>query len=364
MSKIIVDQIQKNGGDVLTLPTNDATANNQPIVGSTTGVLSHSPLALPAADGAANRPVTTDGSGQLQFGSFSLPNSTGTNGQTLNSDGNGSAFWGSAAAPVPVHTNSDHIIGTVVTSTSQENSYSTGDWSSSAAYTTYRHDDFFSSANSTLQGWNMFLGDGYPDGTGQGMYANNHGYNQHRKKEFAANKRVGHSFKKFYYYDNQTSYAGLTWRCLPIRNGSASSINVTVYGYASSYTTYCSLSMGYYTPTYSSGTNYANVTGGSWTQLASYNSSDANRSLSGTVTVPAGTTVLVFLNSGHYYHTTYQFTDTNFFHNLDTTFSSSDIYCDMRMLETLAIGRCPHLTYNGNAVHQIYSHCAALYGDR
>ena len=71
MSKIIVDQIQKNGGDVLTLPTNDATANNQPIVGSTTGVLSHSPLALPAADGAANRPVTTDGSGQLQFGSFS-----------------------------------------------------------------------------------------------------------------------------------------------------------------------------------------------------------------------------------------------------------------------------------------------------
>ena len=34
MSKIIVDQIQSNGGDVLTVPTTDATLANQPIVGS------------------------------------------------------------------------------------------------------------------------------------------------------------------------------------------------------------------------------------------------------------------------------------------------------------------------------------------
>ena len=70
MSKIIVDQVQKNGGDVLTLPATDATANNQPLVGATNGNLTFSPLALPAADGTANKPVTTDGSGQLQFGAF------------------------------------------------------------------------------------------------------------------------------------------------------------------------------------------------------------------------------------------------------------------------------------------------------
>ena len=83
MSKIIVDQVQKNGGDVLTLPSTDATANNQPMVGATNGNLTFSPLALPAADGAANRPVTTDGSAQLQFGAFALPATAGSNGQFL-----------------------------------------------------------------------------------------------------------------------------------------------------------------------------------------------------------------------------------------------------------------------------------------
>ena len=49
MSKLIVDEIQKNGGDSLTLPSTDATANNQALVGSSAGVLSFSPLAMPAA---------------------------------------------------------------------------------------------------------------------------------------------------------------------------------------------------------------------------------------------------------------------------------------------------------------------------
>ena len=97
MSKIIVDEIQKNGGDTLTLPTTDATANNQPMVGSSSGVLSFSPLALPAADGTANKPVTTDGSAQLQFGAFALPTSAGTDGQVLTSTGTAAA-WENATA--------------------------------------------------------------------------------------------------------------------------------------------------------------------------------------------------------------------------------------------------------------------------
>lgn len=92
MSKIIVDEIQKNGGDTLTLPTTDASANNQPMVGSTGGVLSFSPLALPAADGDANKPVTTDGAAQLQFGAFALPATAGTDGQVLTSTGSAAAW--------------------------------------------------------------------------------------------------------------------------------------------------------------------------------------------------------------------------------------------------------------------------------
>ena len=86
LSKIIADQVQKNGGDVLTPPSTDAR-NNQPMVGATNGNLTFSPLALPAADGAANRPVTTDGSAQLQFGAFAIPATAGTNGQFLTTNG-------------------------------------------------------------------------------------------------------------------------------------------------------------------------------------------------------------------------------------------------------------------------------------
>lgn len=365
MSKIIVDQIQKNGGDVLTLPTTDATANNQPLVGSTTGVLSHSPLALPAADGSANRPMTTDGSGQLQFGAFSLPAGTGSNGQQLATDGSGGTSWANAPENLPNHTNSNNVIGTVVSSTGQQNSYSSGDWTSSGPWTTYRHDNFFSNNNSYIQGWNMFMGDGYPDGTStsNAFFVNNTDRDMHRMKQFAHNKRVGYYWRDSYYNDNETSYGGLTWRCLPIRNGSSSAKSVTIKGYASSYSTYTGCSLGYFTPTNSSGTAYSTVTGGTWTQIASNNSS-SEYNMTGTVTVPAGKTVLVFLNSAKAYKTTYRFLDTNFFYDLDVTFSDADIFCDLRMLETLSMGRCIHAARTSDQTFYTYNHCAELWGDR
>lgn len=365
MSKIIVDQIQKNGGDVLTLPNNDATANNQPLVGSTTGVLSHSPLSLPAADGAANRPVTTDGSAQLQFGAFSLPTGTGSNGQTLATDGSGGTSWAPAPGNLPNHTDSNNIIGTVVTTTGQENSYGTGDWSSSGPWTTYRHDNFFSANTNWIQGWNMFMSDGHPNSTSNDKFwSNNTGYDLHRETQFAANLRVGYSHKDHYHNDNQSTYGGFSWRCLPIRNGSSSAISVTVAARASSYSTYSGCSLGYFTPSYSSGTNYANVTGGSWTQIASYNSNDDAYNMSGSISIPAGTTVLVFCNAARAYRTSYRFMDTNYFYNLNTTFSSNDIYCDMRMLQTLAEGRCTHMAQTTDSTFYIYNHCANLFGDR
>ena len=365
MSKIIVDQIQKNGGDVLTLPTTDATANNQPLVGSTTGVLSHSPLALPAADGSANRPMTTDGSAQLQFGAFSLPTGTGSSGQTLASDGSGGTSWADAPESLPAHTDSANVIGTVISSTGQENSYSSGDWSSSGPWTTYRHDNFFSDNQSYIQGWNMFMGDGRPatTSTSAGFYVNNTDRDMHRMKQYAFNQRLGYYYRDSYYNDNETSYGGLTWRCLPIRNGGASDVTVPINGVAASYTTYNGCSLGYFTPTNSSGTAYSTVTGGSWTGIAS-NNGGTEYNMTGNITVPAGKTVLVFLNSAKAYKTTYRFLDTNFFYSLDQTFSNSDIYCDLRMLETLAIGRCTHASQTGGSTFYIYNHCANLWGDR
>ena len=99
--------------------------------------------------------------------------------------------------------------------------------------------------------------------------------------------------------------------------------------------------LGYYTPTNSSGTTYSTVTGGSWSVLAQYDSSSASYQLSSgsSVTIPAGKTVLVMLVSSTHYHTTYQFSDTNFFYDLHTTFSNSDIVCDMRMLTALQMAR-------------------------
>jgi hypothetical protein len=82
MSKIVVDQIQKNGGTTFTLPSTDGGAN-APLVTNGSGTLAYSPLKLPAADGTANKPITTDGSGQLQFNPAALPATIGTAGQTL-----------------------------------------------------------------------------------------------------------------------------------------------------------------------------------------------------------------------------------------------------------------------------------------
>ena len=98
MSKIIVDQVQKNGGTALTLPASDASTANQPLVSNASGTLAFSPLSLPASDPGANKFLTSDGSNQLQASSFSVPAATGTNGQFLTSDGAGAATWTTPAA--------------------------------------------------------------------------------------------------------------------------------------------------------------------------------------------------------------------------------------------------------------------------
>lgn len=372
MSKIIVDQIQSNGGDVLTVPTTDATLANQPIVGSTSGVLTFSPLALPSADGDANKPITTDGSAQLQFGAFALPTTAGTDGQVLTSTGTAAAWETQAIPPsgFPTHDNSDEIIGSLVTTTGRGHGYSNGRWTTSGPNSTYQSHNAFSSHSDET--WNMLMGDGHPNSSGTDRrYVNNTRGDVLKEVDFAYGNRIGDYFKDFYHQNNQTSYSGITFRALPIRNTSGASINISVYAYGSAYAdSYSGTALAYYTPTYSSGTNYANVTGGSWTALAnSSSSSTAYNYGANTVAVPAGTTVIVVLVSGHSYQTSYRFVDTNTFYNLDTTFSSSSIICDVRMLYTMQQARAGSGT--GTAAsnsaaypYRVYQLAAELYGDR
>ena len=393
MAKIIVEQIQGGGsGAALTIPTAVPSANGSPVVGSTAGVLSFSavglpaaasgannrpivgatsgvstfsPLALPAADGAANKPLTTYGSGQLQFGAVALPAADGSANQVIQTNGSGvTSFVTLSTSPVP----DDHILSTgmVMTSSARDNVYSTGGWSSSGPNSTYYNN--LQDASSQGQAWNMLLGDGKPDATNdQLFYAQDHGDTFHREMIFAHNRRMGHSMRSLHYEPNDTNqaYAGVTFSCIPIRNhASSGSTNVTIKAIRSTGSNnYGGSSNMYYTPTFSSGTNYANATGGAWTVLNSHASNDDTYEYTCTVPVAAGVTVLLFMSSAHRYHTTYQFKDTHVWYDLHTAFAS-DIKCDQRMLHALHMGRQPAQTASAHTPYELYTTCAPLFGDR
>jgi hypothetical protein len=214
----------------------------------------------------------------------------------------------------------------------------------------------------------MFLGDGKPNGVQSDFtYVNNSHENDVRVMEFANNNRVGHYFQDRFNQQNNTSYSGLTFRVLPIRNSGSSDATISVSAQASSYSNsnYSGTCIGVYTPTNSSGTNYATVTGGAWSQIASYDNTSGGYNFGAqTVTVPAGKTVLVMLVSSTHYHTTYQFTDTNLFYNLNTTFANADIHCDIKMLYALQCARSTSHTLSSSSPHNVYTACAALFGDQ
>ena len=310
MSKLVVDAIQKSGGAILNIPS---------------------------VDGTAGQFISSDGSGTLSF-TTPPPNTV-------------------------VPDDSDTLIGSVVSNSSRQNVYSTGEWSSSGPWTTYYHS--WQDANSIVQGWNMFMGDGHADGTSQYMFVNDGENAMTRVKEFAWNKRLGNHYKDYFHYDNVTNqYSGVTWRCIPVRNTTNASITRSFNAYLSSYdANYGGCSVFYYVPTYSSGTNYANATGGAWTQVFSGGNNSDSTSRGGDVTIPANTTILLFTNSIHRYNTTYRFKDSNMPYGLDTFFGTG-LQCDMRMLEALSSVRDASAAQTNGQPWRIYPLCAANYGDR
>jgi hypothetical protein len=151
---------------------------------------------------------------------------------------------------------------------------------------------------------------------------------------------------------------------MPIRNNSSSSIDVVLQTTASSRSNLGGAGRAYYTPTFSSGTNYANATGGAWTVLSSYQSSTDTHDYAATVPVPGNTTVLFMMTSTWNYRTTYQFFDTNLLRSLHTTFTDANIVCDLKMLEALYMARQPAAIKLASTPYELYTSCATLFGDR
>lgn len=271
------------------------------------------------------------------------------------------ASGGVAVLDKLVPDDSENIIGSVITSSLRQNSYSTGEWSDQSSWSTYYHS--WQNANSRTQGWNMFMGDSYPNGTSQIMNANDGGQTYNRKKEYAHGDRIGFANKDLYYHDNITNqYAGVTWRCMPVRNTTSAPITKTLQTRLSTYNSdYGGGCIRTYTP---NAAKYSGVSSGSWASSWQGGSNTQATDRSGAITVPANTTILVMINSTHCYRTTYRFKDTNFCRDLDEFFTGG-LVCDLRMLEALATIRSGQEETNETASPwRLYPLCATYYGDR
>ena len=208
-----------------------------------------------------------------------------------------------------------------------------------------------------LQAWNMLLGDGKPKATGYTNSTADITYSNSsddtvgaRVKQFAHNRRLGYVTKQWEHDDNLTgNYAGCTWSALcQFVIKVQSNVNITVKRGFTSRSNYSGSGLVSYRATYSSGTNYANATGGAWTTHSSYTSdtSYAGSNTTSTVTVPAGETIIIMMTSHHRYHTTDMFHDIHVYGELQTMFTHADIQCDLRMLEALHTCRQPAADYN------------------
>ena len=306
MSKLVVDQIQKSGGAVLTLPL---------------------------ADGTAGQFISTDGSGGL---SFTTPTFS--------------------VAPV----DNTKMYGSVFTASARGNIYSTGQWTSSGPNSTYQNATAAgTNMNYTHQSFNMFLGDGYPGGTSQNMFSGDFRGEDYRTILYSGNDRLGHNYRELFYYQNNTSYGGVSWHVMPVRNTTNASITRSLNYMFSSYDTYNGAALGYYTP---NAATYAATTGGTWSQQYT-NTSNTITSNNSSIVIPANTTVLVMLVTSHNYQTTYYFKESNMFYGLSTFFGTG-LVCDLRMLAALATLRTPSATSTTSNPEEIYTGCATVYGNR
>ena len=254
----------------------------------------------------------------------------------------------------------NNIYGSVMTASARGNIYSTGSWAGPGPNAAYQNATAAgTNATYTHMSWNMFLSDGYPNGTTEIMYSGDFRGLEYRTKLYSANQRLGHNYRELFYFRNTSSYGGVSWHVMPVRNTTASPITKSLSYMYSAYDTENGAALGYYTP---NAATYAATTDGTWTQPFTQTGSQIGNSTS-SITIPANTTVLVMLVTSHNYQTTYYFKESSMFYNLSTFFSSG-LVCDLRMLEALAKLRSPNSTYQTSYPHEMYTGCAAVYGNR
>jgi hypothetical protein len=322
MSKLVVDTIQRPGGAA---------------------------VSFPIADGTAGQFLKTDAVGNLTFSSsYTFP---------------------SVTLPI-IAQEGKGIVGCVSSFTDRYNTYSSPQWTSTGPsgsnYTNYlAHDD-----PSLIQFINMALGDGVPQGTNEWFIGDDDRGGGSRTLIFANGDRLGYKRDRLQ-WSNNTSYGGHTFRIMPIRNTSAAPISVTFYARCSDYYSsgYEGTCMFVLTPNTST---YSTVTTVSSTRLAytqtSYDQSGGN--LTGAISIPANTTVLVCLANTNSYQTTYRFKDISHWYYLNTsyTFSNASIVCDMRMLSSLYASNfnLPNSgTCNGTGIlAPLWTKTATNFGDR
>jgi len=303
---------------------------------------------------------------------FSLPVGNGANNQFIQTDGQGNLSFENPVVYQPGETylvapESAYNIGTVSTHTDRYQIYSTGEWSSSSSWTTYSNYQIHQD-NSAIQFWNMLLGDGYSNAsaTSEFMQGGDSEFEMSRRVQFASGNRVGYR-RDVYHRDNATNYAGHTFRVLPIRNTNSGSVSVSVTGVVSNYweSGYEGAVLASFVP---NAGKYSAVTSVVGTSMANVTSNNIRaKELTGSVTIPAGTTALIALTSTDWYETTYRFKDCNLFYKLHETFTGTNgVICDMRMLSHLARGR-PMMAYAGalaGNLPTIWTTCATQWGDR
>ena len=260
---------------------------------------------------------------------------------------------------------SRNIVGTVSSATGRGNPQNFS-WGSSGPWTTFYNYNVGSNSSDTTQAMHMLLGDGMADqGTSEAFYTGDMSGFDQRTLLFSNGNRVG-AIKDVFYYSNNTSYSGHTFRILPVRNTTNNTISRTFWWYATNYWSsgYEGVAVSQFTPNNSV---YSLTTSGNWSQLYTTSSgfSGSWSSSSVTVTIPSQTTVLVLLASTHAYRTTYRWMDINAFFNLNTTFPRNDtsLICDMRLLGALTYGR-HNINYTTDPTPAIYREAAILYGDR
>lgn len=338
MTKIVTDQIQRREGPELTLPIRD---------------------------GAAGSPLLTDGRGNLYFQGQTVATSGTTAVATTLLDKDISGL----VAP-----EGKGMVGRIVSADAWNNhtyNDSYGVPTSSGPWTTYYNYSPYSD-NSAIQFMNMLLGDGYANsGSGEFLFGNRSANILGRSLQFSNGNRLGHDFH-VHYQRNVQGYPGYTFACMPIRNTSSAAITVSLYSQSSNYWNngYEGRCLFYFKPnSVSQGKKYSEVTAveGVLIDQSNYSSNSAQYAQGGSVSIPANTTILVCQTNSHWYYTTYQYVDLNYFYNLNTTFTNPNIICDMRMLSTLHKSRFPTMSYTGSIAshfHKIWNQCGTDFGDR